>query len=84
MVLDIIEERREIVNSLQIIRASFLLLLISLALSGQTQAVTINAGTADQMIDGFGGQTKICAENLMGPNADLFFSPTAGVGCEAL
>lgn len=71
-------------NSLQIIKASFLLLLISLALSGQTQTVTINAGTADQMIDGFGGQTKICAENLMGPNADLIFSPTAEIGSEAL
>jgi hypothetical protein len=36
------------------------------------------------MIGGFGGHTEICAENLMGPNADLFFSPTAGVGSEAL
>ncbi len=71
-------------NSLQIIGASFLLLLLSLALSGHTQTVTINIGTADQMIDGFGGHTEICAENLMEPNADLFFSPTAGVGSEAL
>jgi hypothetical protein len=84
MVLDIIEERREIMNSLQIINTSFLLVLISLALSGHTQTLTINAGTAHQMIGRFGGQSKIYFENISGSNADLIFSPTAKIGKEAL
>jgi hypothetical protein len=65
-------------------RASFLLLLLSLALSGRAQTVTINAGTIDQKIDGFGGQTEIYGEHLTGSNADLFFYPTAQIGTEAL
>lgn len=71
-------------NSLQIISTSFLLLLISLALSGHTQTLTINAGTAHQMIGEFGGQTKMNFENISGSNADLIFSLTQGIGSVAL
>jgi hypothetical protein len=44
------------------------MLLLSLALSGHIQTAAFNAGTANQIITG----------------SDLIFSPTNGIGSEAL
>jgi O-glycosyl hydrolase len=53
-----------------------------LPLRGLAQTAAINAANVHQTMDGFGGQTWQYADNLTGSNADLFFSPTAGIGLE--
>lgn len=55
---------------------------LALPSAGLAQTATINAGTVYQTMDGFGGQTWIYADNLSGSNADLFFSPTVGIGLQ--
>ncbi|MGO9516625.1 MAG: hypothetical protein ACLPND_06235 [Candidatus Korobacteraceae bacterium] len=67
-------------NSLQIIRASFLFLLLSLAFSGHAQTATINAGTTYQTISGWGASTGFNEQNtnMTAAQADCFFSTNNG------
>ena len=67
-------------NLLRIIRASFLFLLLSLALRGSSQTAAINAGTTYQTISGWGASTGVSEENpnLTAAQADCFFSTTNG------
>jgi O-glycosyl hydrolase len=50
--------------------------------TGVAQTATVNAANVHQTMDGFGGQTWLYADSLTGSNADLFFSPTAGIGLQ--
>jgi glucuronoarabinoxylan endo-1,4-beta-xylanase len=54
------------------------LLLLPLATFGQS--ATINWTNVHQQMDGFGGQTWNSADNLTSAEADMYFSPTAGIG----
>ena len=58
------------------------LALLSFPLSAQAQAptATINLTDVHQQIDGFGAAAAWTAPNMTDAQADLFFSPTAGIG----
>ena len=67
-------------NSFQIIRTSFLFLLLSTTLSGRAQTVTINGNTTYQTISGWGASTGFNEQNpnMTGAQADCFFSASNG------
>jgi glucuronoarabinoxylan endo-1,4-beta-xylanase len=60
------------------------LVLLSSPLAAQAQTVTptatINWTDVHQTMDGFGSQTWLFANSIPDATADLFFSPTAGIG----
>jgi glucuronoarabinoxylan endo-1,4-beta-xylanase len=62
--------------------ALFVLLSYSLAAQAQTgtPTATINWTDIQQTMDGFGGMTSFFGETITDANADLFFSPTNGIG----
>ena len=46
------------------------------------QSVDVTWTSTYQTIDGFGGQTWVYGASLKNAQADLFFSPTAGIGLQ--
>jgi len=56
------------------------LTLLAIPLAAQT--VTVNWNTTYQTMAGWGGQTWISANSVTDSQADLLFSPTAGIGLE--
>ena len=62
--------------------AWLVLLSFSLTAQGQTgtPTATVNWIDVHQTMDGFGGQTWVYADSLTDAHADLFFSPSAGIG----
>ena len=60
----------------------FVLMFFLAASSVGAQTATINWTNVHQYMDGFGGQTWQSADNLTSGQADLFFSPSAGIGLE--
>src|SRR5580692_11688361 len=62
-----------------------LFLIAILALTGSMafgQAATVTWTNTHQTMDGFGGMTLTYGTSLTSSQADLFFSPTAGIGLE--
>jgi len=58
------------------------LVLILLAVPTGAQTVTVNWNTTYQTMAGWGGQTWISANSITDSQADMLFSPTAGIGLE--
>jgi glucuronoarabinoxylan endo-1,4-beta-xylanase len=58
------------------------LVLIFWAAPAAAQSVTINWSQTHQTMDGWGGQTWMSANSLSDSEADMLFSPTAGIGLE--
>ena len=56
--------------------------LILLAVPTAAQTVTVNWNTTYQTMAGWGGQTWISANSVTDLQADMLFSPTAGIGLE--
>jgi glucuronoarabinoxylan endo-1,4-beta-xylanase len=66
-----------------LIKASIILSLICIISSALfAQSATVNWVTTYQTMDGFGGQTWVYADSLKSSQADLFFSPSAGIGLQ--
>ena len=63
-------------------RLLLLLLVLTIPLVGYAQTSTVTWTNVHQTMDGFGGQTYGSANNLTSGQADMFFSPTAGIGLE--
>jgi glucuronoarabinoxylan endo-1,4-beta-xylanase len=60
----------------------FWFLTLIFAPSVFAQSATVTWTTTYQTMDGFGGQTWVYADSLNGSQADMFFSPSAGIGLE--
>jgi glucuronoarabinoxylan endo-1,4-beta-xylanase len=59
-----------------------LIILLSLTTVAKAQTATVTWTNTHQTMDGFGAQTWLCCNSLSAANADMFFSPTAGIGLE--
>jgi glucuronoarabinoxylan endo-1,4-beta-xylanase len=60
------------------------LLLVLLGVPASAQTLTVNFGTVAQTIDGFGASNRDDPAPLTEAQADLFFSPTNGIGLSLL
>jgi glucuronoarabinoxylan endo-1,4-beta-xylanase len=71
-------------RTLVVLKTNAWLVLLSFSLAAQAQTgpptATVNWTDVHQTMDGFGGQTWNYANTLTSAQADLFFSPTAGIG----
>jgi len=63
-----------------IFRISIAQFLLALSLSSSAQTASINAGTVNQQIDGFGGQTWQFGDSITGADNARFFTAASGIG----
>jgi glucuronoarabinoxylan endo-1,4-beta-xylanase len=59
-----------------------LLLALPVYQKAQAQTATVTWTTTHQTIDGFGGQTWVYADSLTTAQAQVFFSPSSGIGLQ--